>query len=136
MIFCNDSFLSSAQAMQYSPLTLAYLGDAVYELSVREKLVRRENQPNGKLHREATAYVSASAQSSILEKLLPILSEDELAVFRRGRNSNATGGKNSDVMEYKRATGLECLFGYLYLTGNTARIQELFSLIFPEDVAD
>ena len=126
----NDHPISEAQARQYSPLTLAYLGDGVYELLVRETLVLQENRPNGKLHREALQFVSATAQSNGLEAILPLLTETEEAIFKRGRNSDATGHRNSDVIQYKRATGLETLFGYLYLIGSTERLSELFSVIY------
>lgn len=126
----NDHPVSPAEARQYSPLTLAYLGDGVYELLVRETLILKENRPNGKLHREALHYVSATGQSDGLEAILPLLTEEEEAMFRRGRNSDAVSHRNSDVIQYKRATGLETLFGYLYLTGETDRLQELFSKIF------
>lgn len=126
----NDHPISEAEARLYSPLTLAYLGDGVYELLVRETLVLKENRPNGKLHREALHYVSATGQSNGLESILPLLTEEEEAMFRRGRNSNAVSHRNSDVIQYKRATGLETLFGYLYLTGKTDRINQLFSKLF------
>ena len=122
----NENPITEAAARQYSPLTLAYLGDGVYELLVREMLIRKENRPNGVLHREALRFVSAKAQSDGLEQILPLLTEDEAAVFRRGRNSDATGHLNSDIIQYKRATGLEALFGYLYLTGQNQRLHALF----------
>ncbi len=125
----NDHPIPESQARQYSPLTLAYLGDGVYELLVRETLVLKKNCPNGQLHREALQFVSATAQSNGLEGILPLLTEPEQAIFKRGRNSDAVGHRNSDVIQYKRATGLETLFGYLYLTGNTARLEELFQKI-------
>ncbi len=128
----NDHPISEAQARQYSPLTLAYLGDGVYELLVRETLVLQENRPNGKLHREALQFVSATAQSNGLEAILPHLTEAEEAIFKRGRNSDAVGHRNSDVIQYKRATGLETLFGYLYLIGNTQRLEELFQRIYQQ----
>lgn len=126
----NDRPISPSQARQYSPLTLAYLGDGVYELLVRETLVLQENRPNGQLHREALNFVSAAAQSDGLEEIFPLLTEDELAIFKRGRNSDAVGHRNSDVIQYKRATGLEALFGYLYLIGATDRLEELFQALY------
>lgn len=125
----NDHPISEAQARQYSPLTLAYLGDGVYELLVRETLILRCNKPNGKLHSEALSFVSATGQSNGLEAILPLLTEEETAIFKRGRNSDATGHRNSDIIQYKRATGLETLFGYLYLIGRTDRVEELFEKI-------
>ncbi len=126
----NDTPLSPLSAKQYSPLTLAYLGDGVYELLVRQTLILQENRPNGLLHKEALQFVSATAQSNGLEAILPLLTEEEEAIFKRGRNSDAVGHRNSDVIQYKRATGLECLFGYLYLTGQTGRLEELFGKIY------
>ena len=126
----NEQPLSQREALQYSPLTLAYLGDGVYELLVRDRLIRRKNCPNGTLHREALRFVSATAQSDGLEAILPLLTEEEEALYKRGRNSDAVGHRNSDVIQYKRATGLETLFGYLYLTGQTERLTELFSVLY------
>ena len=126
----NDHPISESAAKQYSPLTLAYLGDGVYELLVRETLVLQENRPNGQLHREALRFVSAKAQSDGLEGILPLLTEVEEAMFKRGRNSDAVGHRNSDMIQYKRATGLETLFGYLYLSGQTQRLEELFTVIY------
>ena len=126
----NDHPMSESDARQYSPLSLAYLGDCVYELLVREALILQNNRPNGQLHREALQFVSAKGQSDGLEAILPLLTEEETALFKRGRNSNAMGHRNSDVIQYKRATGLETLFGYLYLIGATDRLEELFSILY------
>lgn len=126
----NDHPISPAEARQYSPLTLAYLGDGVYELLVRETLVLQHNCPNGTLHRQALRFVAAKGQSDGLEAILPLLTADEESIYKRGRNSDAVGHRNSDVIQYKRATGLETLFGYLYLIGATDRLEELFSEIF------
>ena len=115
---------------QYSPLALAYLGDGVYELLVRDRLIRRKNCPNGTLHREALHFVSAAGQSDGLEAILPLLTEEEETLFKRGRNSDAVGHRNSDVIQYKRATGLETLFGYLYLTGQADRLTTLFDVLY------
>jgi len=116
-------------ANQYSPLTLAFLGDAVYEQLVREKLVLESNMPTGKLHKLAVERVRAKYQSAVVETILPLLNEDETAVFKRGRN--ARGGnvpKSASQAEYSKATALEALFGYLYLSGDTERIRELFTI--------
>jgi len=122
----NDRPVSAAEASQQSALTLAYLGDAVFELLVREMLVIKTN---GKLHFEATHFVSAKAQSEFVDKIMGIMTTEELAVYKRGRNSDAVPPKNTDVAVYKRATGLETLFGYLYLSGKAERIEELFELM-------
>lgn len=111
-----------------SPLALAFVGDGVYSLFVRERLLAKANRPVGDLHRLAVEAVRAEAQSAAVERLLPILTEEELAVFKRGRNAHTarTGA------EYHRATGLESLFGYLYLDGRTDRLRELFALCMEE----
>lgn len=119
-------------AAMYSPLTLAYLGDCVYELLVRELLVKKGNKPNGKLHAEATKFVSAKGQSDAFLKIEHLLSEDEIAVFKRGRNAHSVPNKNNDADEYRRATGLETLFGFLRLCGEDERISELFNEIMKD----
>ncbi len=108
-----------------SPLTLAFVGDGVYGLMVRELLACQANRPNGTLHKLSVSMVRAEAQSAAMDVLLPLLTEEEEAVFRRGRNAHTAraGG------DYHRATGLEALFGYLYLSGNTARCRELFAAV-------
>ena len=120
------------EAAMYSPLTLAYLGDCVYELLVRETLVRKGNKPNGKLHGEATKFVSSKGQSEAILKIEHILTEEEIAVFKRGRNAHSVPNKNNDADEYRRATGLETLFGYLRLCGDDDRIEELFREIIKD----
>jgi len=114
---------------EYGPLSLAYLGDAVFELMVREMLVSSGREGNGALHCEAKNYVSAKAQRSFVEKLLPILTQEEAAAFRRGRNANVSVPKSASPDEYHKATGLESLFGYLYLLGKKERLAELFAII-------
>ena len=111
-----------------SPLTLAFVGDGVYGLMVREMLACRANRPNGELHKLSVGMVRAEAQSAAMEILQPLLSEEELAVYRRGRNAHTAraGG------DYHRSTGLEALFGYLYLTQRIDRIRVLFAAIHGE----
>lgn len=115
---------------ELSPLTLAFIGDAVFELFVREKLVCKANRPVNELHRQTVSYVKASAQKEALGRLLPVLTEEEIAVFKRGRNakSNSTP-KNASEADYHWATGFECLWGFLYLNGELKRLRLLFSLI-------
>ena len=118
---------------QYGALALAYMGDSVYELIVRKRLMEKGNSTVNSLHRKAKAYVSAPAQSKIFEILQPNLTEEELAVFRRGRNSKPhTTAKNATTGDYSRATGLESLFGYLFLTENFDRLKTLENIIFTE----
>lgn len=128
----NDKVIDKKAAGMYSPLTLAYLGDCVYELLVREGLVLKANKSNGKLHSEAKKWVSATGQNTAVLKILNNLNDEEQHIYKRGRNSNAIPGKNSNLDEYKRATGLEALFGYLYLIGEVARIEQLFDMITDE----
>ena len=128
----NKSPVSPLEAAQYSPLTLAYLGDCVYEMFVREILVLRANMSNGKLHGIAKNYVSAAGQSRAVEILRPLVTPEEEAVFRRGRNSGAVPNKNNDAGQYHAATGLEALFGYLYLTGDCRRLHDFVTLVFEE----
>lgn len=113
----------------FSPLVLAYLGDAVYELYVRTLLVSRGNAPVHKLHKRSVAYVKAKAQSDVVHLLLERLTAEEKDVVRRGRNAKSgTIPKNADVTEYKYATGFETLLGYLYLKGDDARLIEVLKL--------
>ena len=110
----------------YSPLTLAYIGDGIYELVIRSVVVERANRSANDLHKKTTRYVKAPAQSAMIEALLPELTEEEEAVYRRGRNAKSyTTAKNASVADYRRATGFEALMGYLYLTGQTDRMLEL-----------
>ncbi len=114
----------------YSPLTLAYLGDGVYELYIRSHLVSMGNKSSNKLHRLAMQYVSAESQSKFMEVLEPLLTPEEEAIYKRGRNAkSSTVPKHASLIDYKRATGLETLFGYLYLCGNEKRINELITLL-------
>ena len=114
----------------YSPQALAFLGDAVYEILVRERIVHRANMPVNKLHLQAVEQVRASYQSKAYAVVEPVLTEDELAALKRGRNiSSIKPPKNGTMQDYRRATGLECLFGYLYLKGEIQRINELFLMI-------
>ena len=113
----------------YSPLVLAYIGDVVYEFYVRRKLIENGNMPVDKLHRAATALVNASAQSNSFKKIESILTEKELGVFKRGRNTKSTVPKNAEMSDYRTATGLESLIGYIYLSGDDLRLDEIMTLI-------
>ena len=106
----------------YSPLALAYMGDAFYDLIIRTVVVERANRPVRDLHRIAVRYVSAGAQAEIVSALLDRLTEEERAVYRRGRNAKPhTKAKNASMEDYLKATGFEAVLGYLYLTDNTER---------------
>lgn len=114
---------------QYPPLTLAYIGDAVFEVLVRTMLIKNEKAPVGRLHKMSTNYVKAKAQSDIMHKIFEFLSPEEQDVVRRGRNAkSATIPKNADVIEYKYATGFEALLGYVYLSGDIDRLIEIFHM--------
>lgn len=116
---------------------LAYFGDAVIELLVREKLLKDGIGGVGKLNRSALAYVQATAQSRALDNILPLLSEDELAAFKRGRNNHVGAiPKSASAVEYRRATGFEALFAHLWLSGNEARARELFAIAYPDTPTD
>ena len=118
---------------QISSLGLAHLGDAVYELMVRSWLCLHGKATNKGLHKAAITYVSAPAQAQRCQKILPILTEEEQDVFRRGRNSHtAAVPKGASVGEYHTATALEALFGWLYLRGETERLNQLFALMMEE----
>lgn len=122
---------------QYGALALAYMGDCVYEIKIREFLMRQANMPVNMLHRKAKGYVSAAAQSVFMDRLLPLLTEEEESVFHRGRNAKPhTTPKNMTLADYKKATGLEALFGFLYLSGNIERINELMDVILNEKTSD
>ncbi|MDR2044464.1 MAG: ribonuclease III [Clostridium sp.] len=110
----------------YSPLPLAYLGDAVYDLIIRSVLVGQANRPVNELNQRAEAYVNAKAQSRLMERILDCLTEEEAAVYRRGRNAHPrSAARNASWKDYREATGLEALIGYLYLTERVSRILEL-----------
>ncbi len=113
-----------------SPSVLAFVGDGVYGLCVRTKL-SLVNRPSGELHKLSVVYVKASAQAKAFAVIEPYLSEDELAIFKRGRNFHTSGTpKSATNREYHIATGLETLFGFLYLDGNTDRVNRLFDIIW------
>uniref|UniRef100_UPI0040269228 Mini-ribonuclease 3 n=1 Tax=Eubacterium sp. TaxID=142586 RepID=UPI0040269228 len=120
-------------AKQLSPLNLAFIGDCIYEILVRETLVCNANRPVNDLHRESVKFVSAKAQTEAFSKIKDILTEEETAQFKRGRNAKTGHSpKSATDTEYHTATGVEALFGYLYLTEQTDRIKELFKIITQE----
>ena len=114
-----------------NPLTLAFVGDGVYEMLVREEIVRRYTSLSAKkLHALTVEMVRATAQCRGYELIAPHLTEDETSIFKRGRNSSGiTAPKHTSVAQYRVATGLEALFGWLYLSGKSERIRELFQII-------
>ena len=113
----------------YSPLTLAYIGDGVFDLVIRSVVVGRGNTRPNQLHRRTSRIVKAHTQALIYEYLLPSLTEEEAGICRRGRNANSpTMAKNATVADYRKATGLEALVGYLYLTDRFERLVSLIRL--------
>ncbi len=117
-----------------SPLNLAFIGDTVFDLFVREKLVCEANRPVNKLHNKASSMVKASAQAKAVERIRDRLTEQEQSVVRRGRNAHVNHkAKNMSEADYHLATGLEALFGYLYLKGETERLSEIFEMITEEE---
>lgn len=122
--------VSVEYARNLSPVTLAFVGDAVYSLYVRERFVLSTDFKTGELQQLTSQEVSARGQSMLLEKLLPLFTVEENEIFRRGRNAKkATKSKNASVAEYNRSTGFEAVLGYLYLTGRYKRIDELLNCI-------
>ena len=110
----------------YSPLVLAYIGDGIYELIIRSLVVGKGNTHVNHLHRQASQLVNARTQSELAGVLMQKLTEEELAVYKRGRNAKSpTMAKNATMGEYRRATGFEALMGYLYLEDNMDRLMEL-----------
>lgn len=118
-------------AEQLSPLTLAFVGDAVYEAYIRTKISKDINMQVSKLHRIAVKYVSATAQSKIVRSIEDKFTEDEMSVYKRGRNAHShTSAKNADIVDYRHATGFETLIGYLYLKKQTERLNEILEMSY------
>lgn len=110
----------------YSPLTLAFIGDVVYDLVIRTVIVEQGNAPVNKLHKKVSSLVKAPAQMEMFHKTQDMLTEEELAVYKRGRNAKSfTSAKNASITEYRIATGFEALIGYLYLNGEFDRVLEI-----------
>ena len=121
--------LENTDIRTYSPLTLAYIGDGIYELIIRTILVEKGNTKVNKLHQRTSRLVKASVQSEMVESLKPYLTEEQMAVFKRGRNAKSfTTAKNATISDYRRATGFEALMGYLYLTEQWERMLELIRI--------
>ena len=115
----------------YSPLALAYIGDSVYDLMIKKHFVFRSNMQPEKYHKKVTGIVSAKSQSEFIESFLDNLTEEEQAVYRRARNSSPhTKAKNATLEQYLKATGLEAVIGYLYMSGQKERIVEIIKAVF------
>lgn len=121
--------LTEEDIMMLGPLQLAYIGDAIFELMVRTYLLERDISVS-ELHKASTKYVKAKGQSEIYHLIEDILTEEEKAIVKRGRNTKShTSPKNTDIIDYKYATGFEALMGYLYITNKSFRIFEIFNTI-------
>ncbi len=116
-----------------NPVVLAYVGDAVFEIYIRQRLVAGSSRKPHELHRAATRYVSAAAQAKLLRRWQPLLTEEEADIVRRGRNTKSgQPPRNADPADYRQATALECLVGYLYYNGAKERLEQLIGLVFEE----
>lgn len=121
--------LPEQDVKSYSPLTLAYIGDGIYDLIIRTMVVEKGNAPVNKLHKKVSNLVKAPAQMEIFHKIEESLTEEELLVYKRGRNAKSfTSAKNASITEYRVATGFEALMGYLYLTDQLPRLVELVKI--------
>ncbi len=118
--------LKEVDIRTYSPLTLAYIGDSIYDLIIRTVLVEHANKSTNKLHKEASGYVKAETQAKYIELIQDMLTEEETDIYKRGRNAKSyTSAKNASMADYRKATGFEALMGWLYLTERTERMFEL-----------
>lgn len=125
-MYTQREVLSEREAMQINPVTLAFVGDAVYSLYVRERLTLEVGGKSSDLQRTTAKIVSASGQSEFLDKVLPLFTETEEDIYRRGRNAKkGSKSKSATHLEYNRSTGFEAVLGFLYLTGKDERIKEL-----------
>ena len=125
--YLNDKFnIEPKDIRTYSPLPLAYIGDAIFDVVIRSILVNKGNTPVNKLHQRASQIVKATTQAAMIIALMDELTDEERDWYRRGRNSKPhTKAKNASTMDYLEATGFEAVMGYLYLTGDMDRICEL-----------
>ena len=129
----RDFRLGEVDLKTLSPLTLAFVGDCIYDLILRTVIVERHNASPNQLHREKSRLAKAPAQAEMAEVLQEHLTQEELAVYRRGRNAKShTTAKNASVLDYRKATGLEALYGWLYLSGQEERLLQLLRLSLGE----
>ena len=121
--------LNETDVRSYSPLVLAYIGDCVYDLIIKSMVISVGNKQVHKLHEQTSQYVQASAQSKMMRAMQPCLTEEEHAVYRRGRNAKSVSpAKNQSITDYRRATGFEALLGFLYLRKEYERLMELVKI--------
>ncbi|MBO5713661.1 MAG: ribonuclease III [Clostridia bacterium] len=124
----NNFKLTETEVKALSSISLAFVGDAVYSLHVRQKLLENKDEKAGALNKKSASIVCATAQSKLADKWLNVLTEEELYVFKRARNAKkGTRAKNASVADYNKATGLEAVIGYLYLLGNVERLNYLLN---------
>lgn len=129
MDFFNQFHFCDNIEGEYSPLSLAFVGDAIFELYIRTYILSKGNMPPKTLHEMASSYVKAKSQAKIMHEISEYLNDEELNISKRGRNARSgTIPKNAEVVDYKNATGLECLYGYLYLKGSIERLNQLLDL--------
>ncbi len=120
--------LDKVKANNLSPVVLAFVGDAVYSLFVRERLVFTSDCKTGELNKRATAEVKATAQAEFIREIMPLLTDEELSVFKRARNSKKkTKAKSASVTDYNASTGMEAVIGYLYITGDMDRLNYILN---------
>ena len=123
-------YLTQKEILELNPLVLAFVGDSVQQLMVRTKLSCTSTAKAGELHKLQSAQIKASAQAKYMDDIMSALSEDEIAVFKRARNTHMnTMAKHASVADYKKASGFEAVIGYLYLLGENERLEELFDII-------
>lgn len=121
--------LEEINITDYSPLTLAYIGDGIYEIVIRTIIVDEANRQVNKIHKAASGLVKAGTQAKMIHLIMEDLTEEEIQIFKRGRNAKAvTRAKNASMSEYRRATGFEALMGWLYLSGQSDRMMDLIML--------
>ncbi len=127
-------YLSEKEILGLNPLVLAFVGDSVQQLMVRTKLASTSTAKAGELHKLQSEQIKASAQAKYMDEIMSILTEDEIAIFKRARNTHMnTMAKNACVADYKKACGFEAVIGYLYLLGKNERLEELFEFIEKND---
>ena len=125
--------MEEREARILNPQVLAFVGDGVYSLYIRQKIVLEDNLQGKDLHLQVINFVKAAGQSNFIDKLLPMLNDTEMSVFKRARNHKTLSqSKNANIIDYKRATGLEALLGYLYLIGNEKRLNEILAMSIGE----
>lgn len=132
-LICEEYSLKHNDPSLLSPLTMAFIGDTVFDLIVRTRVIECGNAPVRKLHHTASSLVNAGTQAAIAKEIMPLFTEEEMHIFKRGRNAKSyTAAKNADITDYRIATGLEALLGWLYLNGRMPRIYELILPVLPE----